>query len=49
MTELFWRYIYGDSAKGIKSAAGLCSDVFLNINKLSCHLRLEEKTDFQPE
>lgn len=49
MTEIFWHHIHGEPAKANKSAARLCSDIFLNINKLSCHLWLEAETDFQAE
>lgn len=31
-----------------ESARCLCSDIFLNINKLSCHLWLEEERGFLP-
>ena len=45
MRELCLLCIRGAVAEPDKSAPCLCSDIFLNINKLSCHLWLEEEAD----
>lgn len=48
MNETLLLYLHGSLSRIHKSASCLCSDIFLNINKLSCHLWLEEEGDCLP-
>lgn len=45
MSEIVLLFIHGALAKLTKGALCLCSDIFLNINKLSCHSWLEEEEE----